>query len=68
MKRTGLAILGIVLGYRSFRDWIDLWLSAIGGMNGGYVLAQTVLLVFVSAVVLVAVVRLSYDALSDVFD
>jgi len=68
MKRTSLAVLGIVLGYRSFRDWIDLWLSGLGGMDSGYVLAQTAFLAFVSAVVFIAVVRLSYDALSDVFD
>jgi hypothetical protein len=47
---------------------MDLWLWTIGGMDSGYVLAQTVFLVLVAAIVLVAVVRFSYDALSDVFD
>jgi hypothetical protein len=68
MKRTGLAIFGIVLGYRSFRDWIDLWLSGISGMDSGFVLIQAVFLALVAMAVFGAVVRLGYDALSDVFD
>lgn len=63
-----MAVFAIVLGYGSLRNWLDDWLPVIGGMDSGYVLAQTVLLAFVAILVFGTVVWLSYDTLSDVFD
>jgi hypothetical protein len=64
MKRAAWAVLGIVIGYWEFRDDLDYWLPAWGGMYGGQVIGQSVIFGVLAAIVFGSVVFLSYRFLS----
>jgi hypothetical protein len=51
MKRGALAMLPIVVGYWEFRDDLGYWLPAVGTLDSGYVLVQTLVLAFLAAVI-----------------
>jgi hypothetical protein len=61
-------MLAIVIGYWEFRDDLAYWLPAVGSLDSGYALAQTLVLAFLAAIIFGTVIFLSYRVLSSILD